>query len=164
MILTHNASARVIRSNQSLVLQKVTRSSSGNYSCSAVNSEGETVSNHLQLRVKCERIDITLGNPLINPSSTDAPICVTDKVIIVGAFRNENLNILCEVFADPPPKLVQLSLLPGAVSYCELEQRVEESRSLGIDSFFVVCFSFLNFDLPIPFPAFSNCHLIIHPN
>lgn len=36
----------------------------------------------------------------------DAPLCVTDKVVIVGAFRNENLNIYCEVQADPPPRFV----------------------------------------------------------
>lgn len=36
----------------------------------------------------------------------DAPLCVTDKVVIVGAFRNENLNIYCEVHADPPPRFV----------------------------------------------------------
>lgn len=54
VVISHNASARVIRSNQSLVLQKVTRNSSGNYSCSAINAEGETVSNQLPLRVKCK--------------------------------------------------------------------------------------------------------------
>lgn len=54
VLLTHNASARIIRSNQSLVLQKVTRNSSGNYACSALNSEGETISNQLSLRVKCK--------------------------------------------------------------------------------------------------------------
>lgn len=54
VVLTHNQSARIIRSNQSLVLQKVTRQSSGNYSCSALNDEGETVSNQLELRVKCK--------------------------------------------------------------------------------------------------------------
>ncbi|XP_031617439.1 nephrin-like isoform X2 [Contarinia nasturtii] len=86
VVLTHNASARVIRSNQSLVLQRVTRHSAGNYSCSAINAEGETVSNQLELRVKY------------------APLCVSDKVVIVGAFRNENLNIYCEVQADPPPR------------------------------------------------------------
>lgn len=37
---------------------------------------------------------------------TDAPLCATDKVVIVGAFRNENLNIYCEVQADPPPRFV----------------------------------------------------------
>jgi len=54
ILLSHNASARVIRSNQSLVLQKITRNSTGNYSCSAINAEGETVSNQLLLRVKCK--------------------------------------------------------------------------------------------------------------
>lgn len=53
-MLTHNATARVIRSNQSLVLQRVTKQSAGNYSCSAINGEGETVSNQLELRVKCK--------------------------------------------------------------------------------------------------------------
>uniref|UniRef100_A0A182JBS5 Ig-like domain-containing protein n=1 Tax=Anopheles atroparvus TaxID=41427 RepID=A0A182JBS5_ANOAO len=86
VLITHNASARVIRSNQSLVLQKVTRNSSGNYSCSAINAEGETVSNQLALRVKY------------------APVCATDRIIIVGAFRSESLQIPCEVQADPPPR------------------------------------------------------------
>lgn len=54
VVLTHNASARVIRSNQNLVMQRVTRHSAGNYSCSAINAEGETVSNQLELRVKCK--------------------------------------------------------------------------------------------------------------
>nr|DAA03645.1 TPA_inf: HDC02590 [Drosophila melanogaster] len=50
--LEHNTSARVIRSNQSLVLQKITKHYAGNYACSAINDEGETVSNQLPLRVK----------------------------------------------------------------------------------------------------------------
>jgi Immunoglobulin domain len=53
-IIPYNASARIIRSNQSLVLQKVNRNSTGNYSCSAINQEGETVSNQISLRVKCK--------------------------------------------------------------------------------------------------------------
>ncbi|CAG9784161.1 unnamed protein product [Diatraea saccharalis] len=52
--LAHNATARVFHSNQSLVLQKVTRHSSGRYACSALNAEGETVSNELHFRVKCK--------------------------------------------------------------------------------------------------------------
>lgn len=53
VLVSHNTSARVVRSNQSLVLQKVTRQSSGRYSCSAINSEGETISDEFILRVKC---------------------------------------------------------------------------------------------------------------
>lgn len=41
-----------------------------------------------------------------NSIFADAPLCVTDKVVIVGAFRNENLHIYCEVQADPPPRYV----------------------------------------------------------
>lgn len=29
---------------------------------------------------------------------------MTDKVVIVGAFRGENLNIFCNVHSDPPPR------------------------------------------------------------
>ena len=53
-LLSHNQSARIIRSNQSLVLQKVTRQSAGNYMCIATNPEGETASNELTFRVKCK--------------------------------------------------------------------------------------------------------------
>lgn len=52
--LVHNTSAKVIRSHQSLVLQKVNRQSAGIYQCSAFNSEGETRSNEFVLRVKCK--------------------------------------------------------------------------------------------------------------
>lgn len=54
--LEHNASARIIRSNQSLVLQKITKHLAGNYACSATNDEGETVSNQLPLQVQCNKL------------------------------------------------------------------------------------------------------------
>ncbi|KAJ2953944.1 hypothetical protein O0L34_g1581 [Tuta absoluta] len=82
--LAHNATARVFHSNQSLVLQKVTRHSSGRYACSALNGEGETVSNELHFRVKY------------------APSCRTAGVAVVGAARGESVVIVCEVDADPP--------------------------------------------------------------
>ncbi|KAF4525670.1 hypothetical protein B566_EDAN010659, partial [Ephemera danica] len=84
ILLSHNTSARVIRSNQSLVLQKVTRQSAGHYACAAVNSEGEGVSNKLDFRVKY------------------APVCRHDRILVVGASRGETLDIRCEVDADPP--------------------------------------------------------------
>ncbi|XP_059476951.1 nephrin-like isoform X2 [Neocloeon triangulifer] len=84
LLLTHNASARIIRSNQSLVLQKVTRQSAGKYSCAASNSEGEGASNELDFRVKY------------------APVCRQEKILVVGASRGETLDIKCEVEADPP--------------------------------------------------------------
>ncbi|XP_039282695.1 synaptogenesis protein syg-2 [Nilaparvata lugens] len=86
VLLSHNASARLILINQSLVLQKVTRQNAGIYECLAVNQEGETRSNNLTLRVKY------------------APTCKQDRILVVGASRSENLHIVCEVEADPPAK------------------------------------------------------------
>ncbi|XP_023245527.1 synaptogenesis protein syg-2 [Copidosoma floridanum] len=84
VVLTHNTSARIIRSNQSLVLQSVTRSSAGLYVCAATNDIQETRSKPLEFRVKY------------------APICKEDKIMVVGASRGESLEISCRVEADPP--------------------------------------------------------------
>ena len=53
--LTHNVQKKVIISNQSLVLQKVTRADTGVYTCTAHNSEGDGVSNSINLNVKCKK-------------------------------------------------------------------------------------------------------------
>ncbi|KAH9369244.1 hypothetical protein HPB48_003088 [Haemaphysalis longicornis] len=52
--LPSNASAGVIVSTQSLVLQRVQRAQRGRYACAATNKEGRGVSSDLYLRVKCE--------------------------------------------------------------------------------------------------------------
>nr|XP_031846638.1 hemicentin-1-like [Nomia melanderi] len=83
-ILAHNTSARIIWSNQSLVLQSVTRSSAGKYVCAATNDLNETRSEPLHFRVKF------------------APVCKEDRIIVVGASRGESLDIACRVEADPP--------------------------------------------------------------
>ncbi|XP_066907688.1 nephrin [Halyomorpha halys] len=84
VLLNHNMSARLILINKSLVLQKVTRQSSGLYSCLASNGEGETRSSLFHLRVKY------------------SPSCKFDRVMVVGASRAESLDIPCQVDADPP--------------------------------------------------------------
>ncbi len=52
--LRHDVSSGVIVSNQSLVLQRVDRTSSGTYTCHGGNAEGDSVSNGVLLRVKCK--------------------------------------------------------------------------------------------------------------
>ena len=79
-----NTSAGVIVSNQSLVLQRVTRHHRGRYTCSASNSEGEGESNSVHLRVQF------------------APVCKTSQKILYGAARQESVKIHCTVDADPP--------------------------------------------------------------
>ena len=49
----------VIISSGSLVLQRVTRRSAGNYTCVASNVEGDTSSNAVQLDIMCELCDET---------------------------------------------------------------------------------------------------------
>ncbi|XP_076657187.1 hemicentin-1 isoform X2 [Halictus rubicundus] len=83
-VLAHNATARIIWSNQSLVLQSVTRSSAGKYVCAATNDLNETRSEPLHFRVKF------------------APVCKEDRIIVVGASHGESLDIACRVEADPP--------------------------------------------------------------
>ena len=52
--LSHNISVGIITTNQTLVLQRVSRHSAGRYRCSATNREGETESDVFHLNVKCK--------------------------------------------------------------------------------------------------------------
>ncbi|XP_063889357.1 LOW QUALITY PROTEIN: uncharacterized protein LOC135116077 [Scylla paramamosain] len=83
--LHHNVTAGVIISNQSLVLQRVTRDASGNYYCVASNIEGDGQSNPIHLRVKY------------------APVCREMHMTYHGAARLEQVNIPCHLDAHPPP-------------------------------------------------------------
>lgn len=84
--LNHNASARILRSNQSLVLQRVTRQSAGTYTCVAINPEGESTSNQLDFRVKF------------------VPTCRWERGV-VGAMRGVPVDVLCAVESDPPARI-----------------------------------------------------------
>lgn len=53
-VLTQNMSWGVIMSTHSLVLQRVTRHNAGTYRCVAINGQGESQSDPVQLRVKCK--------------------------------------------------------------------------------------------------------------
>ncbi|CAH1128367.1 unnamed protein product [Ceutorhynchus assimilis] len=83
--LLSNATTGVIVSNQTLVLQGVSRSSSGHYACEATNEEGSSISPAFHLRVKFE------------------PICkegIARKII--GAAKDEPVQVKCKVDSEPP--------------------------------------------------------------
>ncbi|KAH6931465.1 hypothetical protein HPB50_024470 [Hyalomma asiaticum] len=81
--LPANASAGIIVSTQSLVLQRVQRAQRGRYACAATNKEGRGVSNDLYLRVKY------------------APVCKTHQKWVYGASKQETVSVRCELDADP---------------------------------------------------------------
>lgn len=54
----------------------------------------------------CWHIIITTNTNLCFYLPTDAPICETDKVVLVGAAKDENVEVICNINADPPAKWV----------------------------------------------------------
>ena len=54
MIVRGDPARGVLITGESLVLQRATRRRAGNYSCVASNIEGDTQSNVVQLKIKCE--------------------------------------------------------------------------------------------------------------
>ncbi|XP_065167530.1 hemicentin-2-like isoform X4 [Atheta coriaria] len=81
--LFSNAQAGTIVSNQSLVLQSVTRARAGTYTCIGSNQEGDGESNTVDLNVKY------------------APVCRPGQQKVYGAARQEIVRITCELEANP---------------------------------------------------------------
>ncbi|XP_066262553.1 nephrin-like isoform X2 [Euwallacea similis] len=79
-----NTNAGIVISNQSLVLQGVSRSTAGNYTCVGYNLEGEGESNSFYLNVLY------------------APTCKPDQTKIYGVAKQERAEIVCQVDANPP--------------------------------------------------------------
>ncbi|KAK6635754.1 hypothetical protein RUM44_001008 [Polyplax serrata] len=82
--LYNNASAGTIISNQSLVLQSITRAKAGLYTCVGSNQEGDGESNPVNLDVKFR------------------PVCRPGQQKVQGVARYEVARVLCEVEANPP--------------------------------------------------------------
>ncbi|XP_052744055.1 neural cell adhesion molecule 2 [Bicyclus anynana] len=88
--IQHNASYGVILSDQSLVLQSVNRTASGDYSCLAHNSEGGASSNSVTLQVLY------------------APLCKSEEDgQVFGALKQETIELVCSVDSNPQPTSFQ---------------------------------------------------------
>ncbi|XP_076637272.1 nephrin isoform X3 [Colletes latitarsis] len=81
--LFHNTATGTIISNQSLVLQSVTRSRAGIYTCIGSNEEGDGESNPLNLDIKF------------------TPVCHQGQMKAFGVAKQETARIPCEVEANP---------------------------------------------------------------
>uniref|UniRef100_A0A1A9ZZ50 Ig-like domain-containing protein n=1 Tax=Glossina pallidipes TaxID=7398 RepID=A0A1A9ZZ50_GLOPL len=82
--LPRNVSQGVIVSNYSLVLQGVSKSTAGNYTCVGFNSEGEGTSAPFSLNILY------------------APTCLPNQPRIYGVAKQEDAKIRCSVDANPP--------------------------------------------------------------
>ncbi|XP_054010328.1 hemicentin-2-like isoform X6 [Hylaeus anthracinus] len=81
--LYHNSSTGTVISNQSLVLQSVSRNRAGIYTCIGSNHEGDGESNPLNLDIKF------------------TPVCHQGQVKAYGMARQETMKIPCELEANP---------------------------------------------------------------
>ncbi|XP_068231410.1 protein turtle-like [Palaemon carinicauda] len=82
-VLSHNISGGIIISNQSLVLQKVSKAQAGRYSCHAHNVIGDGSSNTLRLDVKY------------------SPVCSPGQLTTYPVGKYEDAEVTCSVQANP---------------------------------------------------------------
>ncbi|XP_034941261.1 neural cell adhesion molecule 1-like isoform X2 [Chelonus insularis] len=88
--LKNNATAGIVLSDRSLVLQSLTRAAAGEYKCLAANSEGKTESNTMKLQVMY------------------APVCKEGRSeVVVGALKQETVSLICAVESHPEPLTFQ---------------------------------------------------------
>ncbi|XP_031784619.1 muscle M-line assembly protein unc-89 isoform X2 [Nasonia vitripennis] len=97
----HNASAGVLLSDQSLVLQGITREASGNYSCLAATTEGRNRSNIIYLHVMYAPICKQLSPISLNEADAYVLANVTEELQPQNVSRHEIINLMCEVEASP---------------------------------------------------------------
>ncbi|XP_055549461.1 nephrin isoform X1 [Wyeomyia smithii] len=115
----------IIISNQTLVLQTITKATHGEYMCRAANTLGTVNSNQLYLDIKYP------------------PVCKSETQIIRAAVK-QTVNITCDIDANPMPNLLfrwqfnnsleSLQELPPYTNAAELEshhQLVQAETELG---------------------------------
>nr|CAD7440881.1 unnamed protein product [Timema bartmani] len=96
--LNHNVGQGVIISNQSLVLQGVSRASAGNYTCVGYNTEGDGESSPFYLNVMCE---FRGPDKMFWFGNRNAPTCKPNQTRVHGVAKQEKVNISCAVEANP---------------------------------------------------------------
>ncbi|XP_064471411.1 hemicentin-2-like [Ornithodoros turicata] len=79
-------SGRMLLNNRTLVLQKVQLHNRGPYRCTARNTQGESTSNSMHLKLQY------------------APVCREGQQQVYGAASNQAVSVNCEVESEPPAK------------------------------------------------------------
>jgi len=101
--------------NQSLVLQKLKRSSAGIYVCKASNIEGEGSSNAVELNIMCKKNELykyretnftgaqhcILLTLLFHFQFSDKPVCKMEQKRVYGVAKGEQVEIECTLTSHP---------------------------------------------------------------
>lgn len=105
--LFSSTSTGIIISNQSLVIQKISKANRGYYSCSASNAQGIGISEEMFLKVLC-KYQINVSKKTASTLScftiafqTVAPVCRSSQEEVYEVAKNELVEITCQVDADP---------------------------------------------------------------
>ncbi|XP_060532294.1 nephrin-like isoform X2 [Cylas formicarius] len=115
--LNINVNAGVIISNQSLVLQSVSRATAGNYTCVGYNTEGDGESNAFYLNVLY------------------APTCKPDQTRIYGVAKQERAEIVCQVDANPPEVYFKWTFNNSADSVDVSQSHIAKSGTSSVVSY-----------------------------
>ncbi|KAJ8975936.1 hypothetical protein NQ317_014896 [Molorchus minor] len=105
--LYNNMQTNTIVSNQSLVLQSITRARSGLYTCVGHNQEGDGESNPVQLDVNVSNERCRYKRAILSYFSTFSifftviPVCRPGQPKVFGVARHETARIVCELEANP---------------------------------------------------------------
>ncbi|XP_044744412.1 nephrin-like isoform X1 [Coccinella septempunctata] len=115
--LNINVAGGIIVSNQSLVLQGVSRSTAGNYTCVGYNTEGDGESKPFYLNVMY------------------APTCTPKQINIYGVAKQEKAQITCQVDANPPDIQFKWTFNNSADSVDVAQSHIARSGTSSIVSY-----------------------------
>lgn len=115
--LHHNIGQGIIISNQSLVLQGVSRLSAGNYTCVGFNTEGDGESIPFYLNVLY------------------APTCKPNQTRVHGVAKNEKANISCSVDANPIDVTFRWLFNNSAESIDVASSHISKSGTMSVVSY-----------------------------
>ncbi|KAJ8964864.1 hypothetical protein NQ317_016075 [Molorchus minor] len=115
--LNINVGAGIIVSNLSLVLQGVSRTTAGNYSCVGYNTEGDGESKPFFLNVLY------------------TPTCKPNQTRIYGVAKKEEAEITCKVDANPPDVEFRWTFNNSADSADVAQLKAERSGTSSIVSY-----------------------------
>ncbi|RWS23969.1 protein turtle B-like protein [Leptotrombidium deliense] len=92
----------IIQSNQSLVLQRVSRTQSGEYQCEASNQQGTALSNSLHLKIRFAPVSHAAKTHYLLDEQHKSLFVNKIFTLVYGLSLHETVHLVCDVEANPP--------------------------------------------------------------